>query len=525
MFTATRSRAKAGKNGRRRQFVQKARGVLHPRVQRVRPEHFGVVCVDCAKARSKWMLCDFYGNVLIEPTVVTHARGDFDAAIVQLRDALERHRIKDQVIVIERTGNYHLPVKRVLAAAGFETRIVHPFATKQFRQAADPGNKTDDTDLAAIFRAAISGFGLEEPCLDETHQQLRMLTRHRRDLVEKRSILCCQIREHLEAAMPGYAACFDDLWESPIALPMVRHFPSAKALSAAGVAEVCRVLQTGGQHFRRSSVEKVIAWSMTACAADPAASVHHRLWQALDEDRAKKCLEIQLLEREIAYLLAHTPYILLLSFPGINVVSAGEFGGEMGPIDHYPHAKAITGRAGLFPSRYQSDQVDAANGSLIRCANRSLRAIIMMIADNLIQCNGHFRSLAAVWRAQGKDPRHSHVKIACRFSRIAFQIVAGRQVFHHPGCQGRDYILQKLLTFLREHDAPLPYVLSVVQAAVNQIPNREYSQEAAPLQQQLEKTLHAKRGPKPIGEILTVVLARLGVSDLQSSSSEVQDPS
>jgi transcriptional regulator with XRE-family HTH domain len=48
--------------------------------------------------------------------------------------------------------------------------------------------------------------------------------------------------------------------------------------------------------------------------------------------------------------------LLILSFPGINVVSAADFAGEIGPMEHYANAKAITGRAGLRPSRYQSDQ-------------------------------------------------------------------------------------------------------------------------------------------------------------------------
>jgi hypothetical protein len=54
------------------EFLQKPRGVIHPRVQKVGPEHFGIVCVDCAKARSKWMLADFYGKVHVPPTEVAH---------------------------------------------------------------------------------------------------------------------------------------------------------------------------------------------------------------------------------------------------------------------------------------------------------------------------------------------------------------------------------------------------------------------------------------------------------------------
>jgi len=70
-----------------------------------------------------------------------------------------------------------------------------------------------------------------------------------------------------------------------------------------------------------------------------------------------------------------------VSFPGINVISAADFAGEMGPISLYANAKAITGRAGLYPSRYQSDKVDKANGPLAHRSNHALRATILGIAD------------------------------------------------------------------------------------------------------------------------------------------------
>lgn len=525
MSTATRLKEPSKRTKAVRKVVQKARGVIHPRVQLVGPEHFGVVCFDCAKARSKWMLCDFYGNLLVEPTVLTHAAGEFTSAIARLREAIEQHRLQDCIVSIERTGNYHLPIKRAYAAAGFETRIVHPFATKQFRQPADPGNKTDDTDLAAIFRATVAGFSLTEAAWQPGYLELRLLTRHRRDLIQKRSKVCCQIREHLEAIMPGYAACFVDLWDSAIALELVRHFPSPQALLAAGFEQVANVLKKSGQRFVNSILEKVFVWANLAAAPDVVAAMHHRVWQWLCDDYAHKCREIAMLETDIAHLLVRTPYVLLLSFPGINVVSAGELAGEMGPIENYRNAKAITGRAGIFPTRYQSDQVDLTHGSLVRCANRSLRAILLLIADNLLKCNAHFRALAAVWKAQGKAPQRAHVKIACRFTRILYQIVAGKQVFQHPSCRQRDYILAKLFPFLRNHDVVPENIHTILQTTIEQLPTNTHKDEAIPLQPLLQKILAAKKGPQPIGDLLTVILAKLGDRDLQLKMSEEQDPS
>jgi len=515
-----RTRSRKQRRSRRPQVLQKPRGTFHPRVQRVGPEHFGIVSVDPAKARSKWMLCDFYGKVLVPPTFVPHHRGELQAALATLRDAVQTHGLKDLLVAVERTGRYHHPIKHAFAAAGFEVRIVHPFATQQFRQASDPGQKTDDTDLAAIHRAASSGFALAEAPLDRPWRELQLLVRHRRDLVHKSSALCCQIREHLDAALPGYAACFAELWESPLALHLPRHLGSSQAIGQAGLEGLRARLRQDRVGFQERSLHRLLVWASQAPPPDVAAERHLAIALLLDDDRRQKRHEIQALEQQIAAHLTRTPYVLLLSFPGIHVVSAADFAGEMGPISHYANSRAITGRAGLYPSRYQSDQVDHPHGPLVRCANRKLRATILAIADNLLACNRHFAALAAHWKAAGKDPRKTHVKVAARFCRIAYQIVAGRQVFRHPSLPGRSYILQKLLDFQSQHQTPTAECLAQLQAATDQLPRREHAAEAAPLVRALRHTRQARRrGPQPLGQILPIVLARLGVTPVQSPES------
>ena len=516
-----RSRTRARSSRRRvATSVSKPRGVLHPRVQQVGPEHFGIVCFDCAKVRSKFLLADFYGRLLIAPTPVAHTRPALEAAVAQVRAAFAEHQLRDGLVAIERTGRYHRVVQRTFAAAGWETRILHPFVTKQYRQPVDPGNKTDDADLAAIHRATVTGCALLEATRDEAWTTLQLLVRHRRDLVRKGAALNCQIRDHLEAAVPGYAACFDELWESAIPWHLLRHYPGARPLYGAGVASLCQSLRQAGIRHQQRTVQRVVDWAAQAAPGDIAAGQHLRIALALYDDRLRKNQGIQAAERELAGRLAPTPYVLLLSFPGVNVVSAADFGGEAGPIEHYTNAKYITGRAGLRPCRYQSDAVDRADGPLVRNGNRALRAAILGIADNLIACNHHFQALATRWAAQGKDPRHSRVKVGLRFCRIAFQMVAGRQVFRHPCIQGRHSILDKLTAFHRDHGTAMPDVLRDLQAAVGQLPRPAYAAEAKPLAEELARIQQGRRrGPQLLGDLLPTVLARLGVGVVQSSES------
>jgi hypothetical protein len=221
---------------------------------------------------------------------------------------------------------------------------------------------------------------------------------------------------------------------------------------------------------------------------------------AVEDDRHRKTEDIQALERELAGRLAQTPYVLLLSFPGINVVSAAQFGGVAGPMEHYATHRSLTGRAGLRPARYQTNQVDQADGPLLRNCNRALRAAILTIADNLLLCNHHFQHLATTWRRQGKDAHDIHIRVGHHFGRIAFQMVAGGQVFHHPSIQGRHYILDKLTAIHRQHATAMAQVLGDLQAAIAQLPPRQYAAEARPLQEEMERIrgLIRHRGVTPL---------------------------
>ena len=137
--------------------------------------------------------------------------------LLVLKQAIEKHGIKDSIVAVEMTGTYHQIIFRALRDAKYETRIVHPFASSHYRAPEHGDVKTDDNDLIAIFRAAVNGFGLLEQPWDDVHRSLQLLVRHRRDLVNKRAKLQCQIRHHLERSLPGYANCFpdDSLWTQP----------------------------------------------------------------------------------------------------------------------------------------------------------------------------------------------------------------------------------------------------------------------------------------------------------------------
>ncbi len=504
-------------------LVQKPLGQFTDRVQAVGPEHFGVVAIDCAKARSKFLLCDFYGNVLIEPTPVEHTQSELRAACERVRSAMGVHALTDIVVAIERTGTYHRPVQDAFRRAHFETRLVHPFASKQFRQPADPDNKTDDADLGGIFRAAVNGFGLLQPLWPDVYLQLQQLSRQRRDLVCKTTILRCQIKETLHQLMPGYAELFrDHFFDTPVALPLARVTGSAQAVLDAGLNGL-RQRVPQGLHYRMATLARILDWAGTAAPSQNPWQLLREQLDHLADDFLQKAKEIRGLEQRLAHLLVMTPYVQLLALPGICVVSSGELAAEMGPIEHYADGNRITGRAGLCPSRHQSDQVDS-HGPLRRRANRRLRAALLRIADNLIRHNHHYRARAERWQRQNKDPRWIRVKVSKSFSRLVFVMLTGRCLVQHPACQPRHSICDKLLGFHCERQTDIQCALADIERLSAQLSGRTQQEERQMLQNQLDDPrCRRHRGPQAIGKIIPLVLARLGIRIVQSQI-EGEDP-
>jgi transposase len=504
-------------------LVQKPLGQVSDRVQAVGPEHFGVVSVDCAKSRSKFFLSDFYGHVLIEPTWVEHTQSALRAACERVRSVMNERGLNDIIVAIERTGTYHRPVQDAFRRADFETRLVHPFASKQFRQPADSDNKTDDTDLGGIFRAAVNGFGLLQPVWPDVYVQLQHLSRHRRDLVCKTTILRCQIKETLHQLMPGYAELFGaHFFDTPMSLPLARATGSAQAVLDAGLQGLPQRI-ADGIRYHMSTLLRVLDWARTAA---PPQSPQQLLREQLDhlaDDFLQKTKEISNVEQRLAHLLVTTPYVQLLALPGICVVSAAELAGELGPIESYADANHITGRAGLCPSRYQSDQVDC-HGPLRRRANRRLRAVLMRIADNLIRHNHHYQARAHRWQFRNKDPRWLRVKVAKSFSRLGFVMLTGRCIVPHPACQPRHSICEKVLAFHSEHKTDLQRALQDIDHISAQLSGRTRQEETHMLQEQLDNPrCRRRRGPQAIGKIIPLVLARLGIRMVQSAT-EGEDP-
>ncbi len=275
---------------------------------------------------------------------------------------------------------------------------------------------------------------------------------------------------------------------------ITRHLGSAAAIRDAGPDGLMALLRRERVGCRRRGLDEILAWAEHADGPSECSEIHKKILLSLDDERRARLRSIRDPEVEAAAVPARTPYVPLLSFPGIDVASAAEFAAEMGPIANTPSDSAITGRAGLHPSRYQSDGVDLT-GPLVDRSNRAPRYAIPLIAEDLLRCNEHFRALGKAWREAGAVRHVAIVRAGGRSCRIAHRMVAGGQVFRHPSGRERHYILQKLSLFYADHEATMDQILTGLREAVRWIPEAEHQAEAERVVARAEPP--AEGGPEP----------------------------
>ncbi|MHB8865910.1 MAG: transposase [Pirellulaceae bacterium] len=523
-------RTKQRNTARTRRHVpgQKPLGCFQERVQKVGPEQFAIIAVDCGKPQARLRVANFYGQILLEPFSADISRPGLQMACERIQDTFERHHIQDCVAAIETTGRYHRPIKLAFQQQHWEARDVHPFTSNLFRRAADESIKTDDIDLAAIHRAATDGLAMCPEVIDVRGQQWRVLTRHRRDLVEKGATLKVQLKEVIHAYLPGYCGLWGDeeFWQSMSPASIAIALDSPAAMQQASDDQFRQAVQHAGGKVTIVTIRRIRSWSYQAAPPDEAAAMYHRRAAALWRDLQTKQQEIAEIEVDLADFLCSTPGVLLLAFPGIHVVTASDYAAELGPLTNYATSKSIAGRAGLYPSRYQTSTTDLTGPLSIR-RNRQLRAALMRMARNLSRVNAYFMSQARTFHDRQPDDRQkgkAKVIVARSFSRLSYYLLASGRLFAHAALQDGEKILQKLLEFYQQRGADPMRVTRALDAAVAQLQPETLQAEHRVFAERHQRNTQKRRGGgvRRLSEILPAVLLRI---DQRIQEAQVQQTS
>lgn len=484
-----------GKYRRRRRgggtlTLKKTDHSLRKRVRELGGDRVGVVPIDVSKERICAMVADFYGNILRPPceyVVTTTGLRALERVVDQAR---AEHGLELVVIGLEQTGRLHRPVELFLRRR-WQVKLVHPLVTNHLRQGISQSTKTEAMDLDALMRAITGCYGLSPPALPVAFQRWRAIHRAREQLVGERSALKQRMNERLHAALPGFSKCFESLWSSPTAIAVMQQFDSPAKLLHDRADGLWQRLRELGVRCTKAKAESLVAWAADAPPTAPAATTEAAILRGDLDHFAFLTGRIEHCERNMLGFLVQTPFVLLLSVSGISHVLASGIGAEAGPMELYPTGKTVSGRAGLYGRRYQSDTTDLQGG--MAHGAPFMRDALMKAARCTIMPQGAFHAWGEPRRTLGWDEKKIVAAMANRLCGIIHTMLLKAETFRHPDAKPGMSVLGKLLNVAADLGLEAPQVTKLAADAAEHIPAHSLPLEIRDLQTGAWKNSHRPR--------------------------------
>lgn len=436
---------------RRSQFAKELRGADLEKVL--------LVSIDVSKVLQKCMILNYFGEVLESPFSFMVSQTGMKLLLNKIEKAKLSYNAERVFVGIEATGHYYEDIVRILTDKGYSVHIINPASTHEERKQHLTYTKTDDIDLFLIAEALVGNKATNNKLTTGVYKQLQNLTRARRSEINKRSRIKVEIRaihDHIWREYQGYSVLIDkkvktktifsDFW-GKASLHILENYPHASQILELGEIGLKRISKEHNLKIRKLAIEKLLiaASESVSKPLEDLSSEIFLLRQKL-RDYNWHTQNVKTYEQEIERIFVETDGLLLLTVPGIGLVTAAEIYCEMGDLNHYTNANQLIKKAGTNPTVKQSGLTDGYYGRISKQGNSNLRRAIYMAGRSLSAHNEALKPFYFRLKERGKKAGKIYIAMGNKFLKIAFAMLKNQSPFKwdNPTFNYEDEVTKKL---------------------------------------------------------------------------------
>jgi transposase len=392
-----------------------------------------VVGIDVAKHRHWATILDGNGFSLTQPFSLQNTRDGFLRLRACVDKAKQQTGASGAVVGLEPTGHYWKPLAWFLKQTGYSVVLVNPYHVKRSKEMEDNSpTKSDRKDAGLI--ASLVKQGKFMSCLfpESTYADLRNLHVTRDSQRRQMNSALNRLQAWLDEYFPEFTTVFKSV-TGKAASWVLEHLPLPSDILAIGVEELTECLKRASTNrvgLKRAEMLRVAAeWSIGIPTGLTGA--RQRLSASLEELRFYE-RQLQVTEAKLAEALAATGLAeVLLSVPGIGIVTAAGFLAEVGDVSNYRHAHQLRKLAGLNLTEQSSGQKKGQR-TISKRGRPGLRRVLYQIALGLVCNNAEFKALYQHLKTRSPNPLVSTsalVAIMSKVLRMLFHLIKHREQY------------------------------------------------------------------------------------------------
>ena len=389
------------------------------------------VGIDVSKGKSMIAVMRPFGEVVCSPFEVSHTSSEL-SKLTKLLKSLDG----ETRVIMEATGNYHLPIAVTLHKAGIyvsvvNAMLVHDYGNNTLRRA-----KTDKKDAVKLANYGLDRW-LNLPKFspeEEIRMQLKTCYRQYQQYSKVQTVLSNNLISLLDTVFPGV----NRLFSSPVRadgsekwVDFVETFWHCECVSRLSQKVFEKKYQKWchryGYHFSEAKAQIIYTAAYDAIGVMPKTeTIHLLITQAVSQLKATASALAELKKEmlRLAKLLPEFPVVQKMY--GIGPTLGPQLMAEIGDVRRFHSKKALVAFAGIDAPPNDSGQISGNHKAMSKIGSSALRRTLFLIMSVYLQnapVDEPVYQFMDKKRAEGKPYRVYMMASANKFLRIYFASV------------------------------------------------------------------------------------------------------
>lgn len=387
-----------------------------------------IVGVDIAKDIQWARFIDYRGLELRKPLKFSNDKPGFENILTSIQTICKDKKLDNVIVGLEPTGHYWKPLANYLIRHGITVVMVNPYHTKRAKELDDNSpTKNDKKDALTIAKLIRDGRYYEVYMPQDIYAELRVLSNSRISLMKRYNALKSTITAVMDEYFPEITTVFKNPLDGKASMQMLKSCPFPSLILEMGEEGVLReikkaVKKTVGRKKARQLVETAknsIGVSYGALSAKLKLGLMIAELELLNQ-------QLEQLESAMKQALADTGFgDIILGIPGIGVITAASFLGEIGDPMRFNDPRQISKMAGY--NLVEDSSGKSKSGTIIsKRGRKNLRSVLYQMALTAVAVNSEMKELYGYLKTRRDNPlkkKQALVVISKKLITVIYNLV------------------------------------------------------------------------------------------------------
>ena len=387
-----------------------------------------IVGVDIAKTLQWAKFIDYRGVELEKALKFKNNKNGFEDILTRIKTLCKFKKFDKIIVGMEPTGHYWKPFANYLIGQKIITVMVNPYHTKRAKELDDNSpTKSDKKDALTIARLVRDGRYYHVYMPHDIYAELRVLSNTRISIMKRNNALKNTITAVLDEYFPEIKTVFKHPFKGKASMQIMKVCPFPGIIEKMGVEGVLvEIKKAVKKSVGIKKAQQLVNTAKESIGVTYGMESAKLKLELLIEELELLTKQLEQIEQAMETALNETGVKeIILSIPGIGVVTAAGFLGEIGDPLRFEHPRQISRMAG-YNLIEDSSGKNISGTCISKRGRKNLRNILYQMARTIVAVNPEMKELYKYLKTRRNNPlkgKQALIVISKKIITIVYNLI------------------------------------------------------------------------------------------------------